>query len=959
MAGAAMMPAATLATTLAPMLAPKPSDAAQVQIVRSAFMAQIDPQAWLPFGPEQTLADMAPADGGAWLCMVDAQCIPRALWHCAPPPGARVVFLAVPQGGGRGSNPLRTLLQLAAMVAISFIPFGPGLVGALLRVGATLVANALINNLVPLDQSNGAQAGGQQQYSAQAQGNLARIGQPVPELFGWDDGYPDLAAQPYSLYENNEQYLHVALCVGRGQHQILRISIGDTPIQSFGEATVIRVGPAQAAQSGPGTGVATFAAQTLVDVAMITSADVSQIELKSLDFAGPFPACPAERVCTSIGVDIALPRGLDEGRSVQWRVEAQLINDFEQPAGNWFVLGSHSYSTANPEPVRLSYEYAVDVGRYRARVVRTDFRTEEAGAAHDISWLALRAKLAASDIADTSENTYVVIKVRASGQLSGGLRFRVMVQRMLPMWTGSAWTAPQATRSPAWAMARILKARGVADAQIDLAGLLAFAQTCDARQDRFDYRFDASSTTWDALAIVLRVARAVPLVRASRYTLVRDAQQVAPVAAFTMRNIRRGTFRLSLGLPGPDPMRVLDLEYRDHRRSDWVTVTAQIHNGAVVVYRGDANRPVGVPAPDPLSRGRIKMPGIIGEQQAKRTAAYTLADGAFRRLRADIGAELDGLLPAPLSLTVLQHDVGNFGQGGDAVFWDVGTLTLTGSERLEWAPGGGAHYVRLVRASGAPTPAILCTPGAQPGEAVLDAASLAAAQAACDADGLGGLAISVDAGGRERTRYVFGPADNVHALAKVRAIRPTSEREVDLSLVIEDDRVHTADAAFLPQGNVVQDPVSDGSAVDADGGTIVNLTNYSLDSGVVTTVDMSVTLRSTGQMERDIWLIGPETLPYDWIVPRPISPAAAAGYQVRYSLTVSESGAEWGPLTTGGVALDVWHTLDADRTVTVNAAIGNWLVHLGVEVRDAATGAVLASCTYDYRSYFYAPGGGG
>jgi hypothetical protein len=947
---------------------------ARVLVLREALRVHVDARDFSIVPDGATLADLAPAEPGAWLCQVDDRFVGREHWHYAVPPGAIVVFRLLPQGGGKGgSNPLRTILQIAAMVAITAFTGGLGLGAfgtAALRVGLTLAANALINNLVPVEGPKPAGGGGQQ-YSLAAQGNQARIGQPIPELFGYDNGWPDFAAQPYSLYSGNEQVLHVLLCVGLGQYDLRRVSVGDTSITSFAEATVTRIGPGQSTQSGPGSGYETMsdylgavtAAGDVVSPNITTNPDVSAVEMKTLDYVGPFAACKAEREVTRIGIDIILPRGLDSSRTITWKVEAQLINDFDQPIGAWSTLATESYSTDSAVPVRLSYDYTVAAGRYRVRLVRTDTRATSDGSNHDISWLALRGDMSAFSIFGTADTlpedcTYVAIVVRATGQLSGAARFRVMSHRMLPIWNGSTWDAPAITRNPAWAFARVLKARDTADASIDLDQLLALAAVWDARQDRFDYRFDSFTTTWDALAMIARVGRAVPLIRGSKYTIARDAPESTPTALFGMRNIRRGSYRLGLAMPGPSPMTTLDLEYWDHRLWDWVTVTAQRYNGTVYGYRGDANRPVGVPAPDEEARGRLKMPGIIGENQAIRTAVYTMADGLYRRLAATVATELDGLLPAPLSLVMVQHDVGNFGQGGDVADWDLATRTLTVTEPLAWEQGAAAHYIRLMRPTGALSARMKVTATADAHEAVIDATDLTAATAAAVADGLGTLEIVYDDAGRERTRYVFGPASNAGALAKVRSIRPRSSNDVELRLLLEDDRVHTADNDWLPTGE--QDPLNDGGDVDAAGSDlIVVLTNRTFNIPVLGGDGLfearwRVTLHNDGRMSYGDAVLGTEVSEYfatEWLNPQTVTSALAGLYEVRF--TADYLGQDPGGFTYSGDAVGAWQSLATTRAVVMTSGVFVSGVTVGVlvEVRDVATETLQDSCTIIFNEY--------
>ena len=123
-----------------------------------------------------------------------------------------VVFVPLPQGGGGGGkNPLRTILMLAVMVAaVYFAPIIGTAIGvtsttgvALIQAGLALVGTALVNVLIPPPKPSavtanfGSAPAPSPTYSLQAQGNQARLAQPIPVVYGRHRVYPDLAATPW------------------------------------------------------------------------------------------------------------------------------------------------------------------------------------------------------------------------------------------------------------------------------------------------------------------------------------------------------------------------------------------------------------------------------------------------------------------------------------------------------------------------------------------------------------------------------------------------------------------------------------------------------------------------------------------------------------------------------------------------------------------------------------------
>ncbi len=115
----------------------------------------------------------------------------------------------------------------------------------------SLAGMALMNAVVPAPKpsvpslsfgSVGAPPAPSPTYSLSAQGNEARLGQPIPVLYGRHLIYPDLATQPYQEFVNNEQYLFQLHVIGQGEFDLEQVRIEDTPIASFEEVETEIVG---------------------------------------------------------------------------------------------------------------------------------------------------------------------------------------------------------------------------------------------------------------------------------------------------------------------------------------------------------------------------------------------------------------------------------------------------------------------------------------------------------------------------------------------------------------------------------------------------------------------------------------------------------------------------------------------------------------------------------------------
>ena len=640
-----------------------------------------------------------------------------------------VVFVPLPQGGGGGGkNPLRTILMLAVMVAAPYL--GGLIAGAigvtstigisLITAGVALVGTTLVNVLLPPPKPAAPSFGKgvpspSPTYSLTAQGNQARLTQPIPVVYGRHRVFPDLAATPWAEYDGNEQYLHQLHCIGQGQYDLEQVRIEDTPIASFEEIETELVPPGGAV--------------TLFETDVVTAPEIAGQELIGVNdreagedgWVGPFTANPAGTDATGIGIDVVMPRGLyyaaDDGslkaRTVEWEVEARAVDDDGAATGGWIAVASESVTAAENTQQRRSYRYALDAGRYEVRIRRTNDKSGDARAGHVIHWGGLKAFL--EDVPAFGDVTLLAVRMRATDNLSqrSARLVNVIVTRKLPVWDpASGWSEPQATRSLAWAFADAARSRygaGLDDARIDLDALHALDAVWQSRGDRFDAVFDQSLTVWEALTRIARCGRALPFLQGGILRIARDAPRTLPVALFGPRNIVRGSFRVQYVMPGEDTADAVTVTYFSERTWTPDEVVAALPDSATEADDKPAT---------------VDLFGCTGPEQAMREGLYMAAANRYRRRIVTFRTELEGLIPTYGDLFAITHDLPRWGQGGEVTAVDGRTLTL--SEPLEWESGGetaegGAadetpspvHYLALRRRDGSlsgPWPALLQSP---------------------------------------------------------------------------------------------------------------------------------------------------------------------------------------------------------------------------------------------------------
>jgi hypothetical protein len=639
------------------------------------------------------------------ICIKDGAPVLRADWATTRIDGI-LIFVTLPQGGGGGGgkNPLRTVLMIAVMVVATVYggPLGAslGFSGNLATaVGSSIIMTAgsvLVSALVPLPTPNmpsfatggGSMAQPSPTYSLQGQGNYARLAQPIPVIYGRHLVYPDLAASPYGEYRKNEQYLHQLHCIGLGEYDIEQIRIEDTPINAFEEVEMQIIPPG--------------GSNTLFNPDVVTAAEVAGQELLAAVWTGGFALNPQETQATHIGIDILLPRGLyfanDTGgldaRTATWQVDARRIDDAGDPLGDWATLGTEILTLATSTPQRLTFSYAVAPGRFEVRATRLDTKDSNSRAGHEVRWGEARAYLA-NAVATTQplpDVTLLAIRMRATDNLSqrSSRLINCIVTRKLSVLLpspagGGAWSAPQATRSIAWAFADILRARYGAklpDSRIDLATLYQLDQTWAARGDFFDAIFDQQITVWEALTRVARCGRAVPFLQGGIVRIVRDEHRTLPVALFSTRNIVKNSLKIQYVMPGEETADSVTVEFFSSRtwKPDEVTVS--------------------LPGSSTDNPAKLRLFGCTGAAQATREGQYIAAANRYRRRIITFRTELEGLIPTYGDLIAIAHDMPSWGAGGEIVAWDTDTLTATTSEPLPFLPSPATHVIALRKRNG-------------------------------------------------------------------------------------------------------------------------------------------------------------------------------------------------------------------------------------------------------------------
>ena len=610
-----------------------------------------------------------------------------------------LVFTTIPQG-----DFFKNILSLIATIALTLVaPYAAGILGSvlgitstiglkLLAAGIVLAGSFLIGTFlsptVPSQESQSASP----TYSLSGQSNQARLFQPIPRLYGKHILYPDYAAQPYSEFDGNEQYLNQLFCLGVGTYQIHKMQIEDTPfwLEGTGMTDTYEGITFQIVQ--PGQPVTLFHSQ------VINSVEVSGQDIDSTtDWVGPYVANTADTITNKLQVDVIFPQGIfttdDEGGfaslSASVTVQCRPINTAGLPVGvgTWVTLGTHTYTNSTPTPQRITYSYNVTDARYEVRIKRASEKPTSSRDRADMQWGGLRAFIPDDNI--YADVTLLAIRMKATNQLSSSSsrKINVVQTSKLPIWNAitSTWSTPTATRSIAWIAADILRNQvygaGYPDDYIDLEKLAELDVIWTNRGDTFNGVFDRTYSIWEALTLVLRTGRTSPAMIAGKVTFVRDELRPIPRGQFTPANIKRGSMEVQHILFDEESPDDIIIQFLDERT--WRTNEVQCKQVGSVSDKPE----------------RTELFGITDRSQAWREGMFLGAVNAKRRIVANFTTEMAGRLLMRGDLISLAHDLYEWGQSGLVEGYDSLTRTMWLTEPMQWG-SNTVSYIRLRKRNG-------------------------------------------------------------------------------------------------------------------------------------------------------------------------------------------------------------------------------------------------------------------
>lgn len=714
-----------------------------------------------------TIASLAPKTELPFVCFYNGEPILRKDWGTLVYEKDVVVYATLLQGGDSGKN----LLRIVAVIALAaFAPQIAGAIGlgtstfatsAVIFAGTVLINAVLPPPTLPSNQKGNGLAAPSPTYTLGAQANSARLGSAVPTIYGRHQIYPDLGDQAFVFNSTLKvQTLSQIFVIGQGKYDLSELKIEDSLASSFKEVQVFPLGPGQDNIYGEDYGI--------YNVVEVAGQELLPPVDNELQFVGPFVITPPNRNISEIHVEVTFPKGLffanDAGGldpvTVTWNAQRQEIDEFGDPVGDWTELDEEILTAADNSVLRVSRRYTVPMGRYQVRLARVNAKSLSARVGNDILWTGCCGISNEMPTEIVEGITRIQVVAQASDNLNSNTarRFNLVVQRKIKTWNPeTGWSMEEVpTRSLVWAFVDILKSTGVPDSRINLQELYELDIFYDQRAVYFDGVFDNKISLFEALTLVARAGRAVPVIQGGQITMIRDGVKSIPSAMFSMRNIEKGSFSISYNTPTEEASNAVRMTYID----------------------GGTYKPKQITVVQPMTDGdrvsTVDLFGITDPDIARLEAKYLVASNQYRRRTVKFTAEMDGFICRFGDVVVVSHDMPSWGVSGEVIDWDYDTKTITLSEPVSFTPMQ-AHYIRLQEPTGGVTVPYLCIAGANPFEVVLSEIPYPQPYI--------GSAF-------ERTRFTFGGSTKVSQLVKIRSISPRGLDKVEISGVIDDPRVY-------------------------------------------------------------------------------------------------------------------------------------------------------------------------
>lgn len=598
-------------------------------------------------------------DSGAWAVKIGGIEIPCRMWAKTYPKHGMHIACRATVG--------KQAVQLVAVAALAYFSGGlaAGLYGAMggtyvaanaglmlsaLKMGIFVAGSILINKVLgPKTPKAGTPEEAKQVHSLRSQRNSARPYEPIPVLWGEMRVVPDLASQPYTWHQSEDQYLSTILLGGVNVHSAADLAIGDTPISSYQDVGVYYNG---------------FSGMPNQKIPL--SSNMDSLAGGAIEDDETWVTRTSSPGAIQLAVDLEYVMYLQGNKGLLWAHSDITVQYRKVGTSEWRVLTGAVKRIGNnkAEPRRVTWQQPVDEGQYEVRMKQKKVaRTDQNGTNgfRQVTWVSLRSTQ--PDNTDYSQFGRIGIKIKATGQLSGALdTVRVTYRaKPMPVWNGTAWvtatTRENGLSNPGaiilqtlrgiWHKGKLQFGFGLSDDQIDIDGLKAFMLHCTAKGYTYDKWITSSMSLQEfCQEVALAGMGEFSWTDGSRPTVVFVSAGQPVSAVVNMANMLKASFSVDYALSNAADG--IEYQYVD-RAKNFETVTLRVAAPGVTTA---------------LNPARIKGEGVTTEAHAAIMARYHLAQSLYQYKTIHFGADIEHLDYRRLSVLSVSHDLTQWGYGG-------------------------------------------------------------------------------------------------------------------------------------------------------------------------------------------------------------------------------------------------------------------------------------------------------
>ena len=561
-------------------------------------------------------------------------------------------------------------------------------------------------------------------YSLSGGQNRTRPYESMPVIMGVHRHVPDNAAKPFTEYHGEDQYLYQIFHLGLSSCDRSDWRIGTNPISNYtnwywtGTDSAGRINgfpgnvdstPGAVLENSAGWIVRSTSPDTYrigVDIEGTMyyannggGLDATSVQLRVQYKPSNSPNWIDPSTIESSGTGMVTGRyenyqaWVESGYWQGSKIIRRWIDTSHWETRTRFVTGTGNVviiSGASQAPLRATLFIDVPVGTYDVRVIRDTGDTTDARLQNKTNWSTLRSYQ--SDKSDYTGQNRIGLTIKASEQLNGTIQqLSYMAEAYASYWNGETWVWAKTSNPAHWFMdfalgrfdanGNLLYGLGMSEVQIDLAGLNAWATFCASEGLSFNAVLDRNQTAADLLTAIARCGFASPSWASGRLGVVWDARNAAPVAAFGMSNIIRGSFEVSY-------------------------ITEQLAEEIIVRFTNpskdwvqDEVRTLVPGVTTPTRSSSVDLMGCTNSTMAGKFANYLAAQQHYRRRRVKWECDFEGFVCQRGDVVLLSHDLTQWGYSGRIVATNGNTLTLDRTVPRN----GGVEYLMIKRPDGTMT----------------------------------------------------------------------------------------------------------------------------------------------------------------------------------------------------------------------------------------------------------------